>query len=272
MERLKIIAASALTAAALVLFLNFALGNQIRNWFPSAEITHEEQTQAILLELKGIRRLLENKDARNAKAGAQARTGSQGSAESRGGPPVLKVSVKGSPSLGNPRAPLTLVEFTDFKCPYCLRYHQQTFPRIKKAYIDTGKVRYIVRDLPLRIHPTALKAHQSAHCAGEQGKYWEMHDALFRNARDLSQPKLPGYAKEEGLDMGKFLECFGSQRYLEQIKASVADASFLGISGTPTFILGRTTGDDTVEGWKLVGAQPYETFQTGFSMAADRFK
>ncbi len=265
MERLKLIAASALTAAALVLFLNFALGDQIRNWFPSAEITHEETTRAILLELKAIRRLLENQDPRSARAGA-------GSPRSRGGPPVLKVSVKDSPSLGNPRAPLTLVEFTDYKCPFCLRYHQQTYPRIKKAFIDTGKVRYIVRDLPLRIHPQALKAAQAAHCAGEQGKYWDMQDALFRNAKDLSQVKLPVIAKEEGLDMGKFRECFASQRYLEQIRTSAAEAAQLGISGTPTFILGPNSGDDSVEGWKIVGAQPFETFEAGIRMAEERFK
>lgn len=265
MERLKLIAASALTAAALVLFINFALGDRIRNWFPSAEITHEEQTSAILLELQAIRRLLDTPAARGARADAV----SEGS---RGGPPVLKVSVKNSPSLGNPRAPLTLVEFTDYKCPFCLRYHQQTFPRIKKAFIDTGKLRYFVRDLPLRIHPQALKAAQAAHCAGEQGKYWVMQDALFRNARDLSEEKLPVYAKEEGLDMGKFRECFASQRYLEQIRTSAADAVRLGISGTPTFILGLNSGDDSVEGWKIIGAQPFETFAAGIRMAEERFK
>ena len=99
---------------------------------------------------------------------------------------VAKVSVADNPILGQHDAPITLIEFSDYQCPFCQRFFQTTFPVLKTEYIDAGKLRYVFRDFPLdSIHPQARKAAEAGHCAGDQGKYWEMHDLLFQNQRAL---------------------------------------------------------------------------------------
>jgi len=162
--------------------------------------------------------------------------------------------------LGKSDAPLTLVEFTDYQCPFCGRFEQNTFPEIKKNYIDTGKLRLIVRDLPLEgLHPFALKAAQSVHCAGDQGKFWEMKDVVFRNQNRLDADSLAGYAKELSLNDDTFKSCMADGKHLKEIGDEARYAQSLGITGTPTFILGKTAGD-SVEGLVIVGAQPLEAF------------
>lgn len=253
--RLIIVSVFAMTVIAVLLMIFLAVEKWSSGLLPQS--AHEEQSRAILAELKTIRQLLESQVPRVGEAPARPRPA----------PAMLKVSVEDSPSLGNPQAPLTMVEFTDFQCPYCNRFHQQTFPLIKKEFIDKGNLRYMVRDLPLDFHEQAIKAAQAAHCAGEQGKYWAMKDALFRNAKALGAENLPGYAEKTGVDLAKFQECFSSRRYLEQIQASVADAKRLGISGTPTFVIGRNIGNDRIEGHMVVGAHPYAAFEKAIMSA-----
>ena len=112
----------------------------------------------------------------------------------------VRTSVADAPSLGRADAPVTLVEFSDFQCPFCGRFFATTLPALKKDYIDTGKLRYVFRDFPLdQLHPNARKAAEAAHCAGEQGKYWEMHDVLFQNQRALAPSQLTEYARAVGV-------------------------------------------------------------------------
>lgn len=178
------------------------------------------------------------------------------------------MSVADAPALGSPKAPVTMVEFTDFQCPFCSRFHQGTFPALKKDFIDTGKVLYVVRDLPLPLHPNALKAAQAAHCAGEQGRYWAMHDVLFQNSERLEPERMAGYAATAGLDAAKFAGCFASRRHLERIRASGDDAARAGLTGTPSFVIGKTQAKPSVEGAKLVGAQPLPAFVAALQAAA----
>ena len=132
-------------------------------------------------------------------------------------------------------------------------------PLIEKNYVATGKIRYVLRDFPLGFHALAAKAHESAHCAGEQGKYWEMHDALFTNQKALQPEKLPGYAETAGVaDMAAFDACLEEGRYAELGKQGLVEGSRAGVQGTPSFVLGVTNPDGTVKGTKFIrGAVSY---------------
>jgi protein-disulfide isomerase len=124
------------------------------------------------------------------------------------------VGVSGRPSLGRQDAPVTLVKFSDYQCPFCKRHFSTVYPILKKDYIDTGKLRYVFRDFPIAgLHPQAQKAHEAAYCPGEQSKYWEMHDILFDNSQDLSIPALKRYATKIALNGDQFNACLESGKY-----------------------------------------------------------
>ena len=151
------------------------------------------------------------------------------------------------PSLGNAKAPVTIVEYSDFQCPYCLRA-APTLKRLRETYGD--KVRVVWKDFPLtQIHPQAFKAAEAGHCAAEQGKFWEYHDKLFASQQALQPEFLKQYAKEMGMDAAKFDACLDSSRYSERVRDSVASGAQLGVNSTPTLY---------VNGRRLEGAQPYE--------------
>ena len=155
------------------------------------------------------------------------------------------------PSIGSSSAPVTLVEFSDFQCPFCQRV-APTLKQVKEKYGD--KVRIVWKDFPLtQIHPQAFKAGEAAHCAADQGKFWEYHDRLFANQQSLQPNDLKKHAADLGLDAGVFGTCLDSSKYGERVRDGVAEGSRLGVNSTPTiYINGRV----------LSGAQPYETFVT----------
>jgi protein-disulfide isomerase len=177
--------------------------------------------------------------------------------------PVSSVSVRGETFRGDNNARVALIEYADFECPYCGEYERKAFPQILSDYIQTGKVKYFYRDLPLPMHARALPAARAARCAGEQGKYWEMHDSLFAKQNALSVPALLDRAQTLGLDTAKFTECQSSEKYTADIQKSVSDAQKMGIDGTPTFFLGvvEPSGDVTIEK-RLQGAAPFDVFKT----------
>lgn len=213
----------------------------------AAEPLTRQQGDAILQELRSIRQLLERQKPAAAARAAPAER--------------LKVRIDGAHAIGAADAPVTMVAFVDYECPFCKRFDVQTYPELKKRYIDTGRLRYVVRDLPLEFHRKALKAAEATHCAAEQGKYWQMRDKLIANSERLEAESLLRYADEIDLRGAGFRDCFESNRYAEQLKKGVADAASLGISGTPTFVIGRSTRGEVVEGVKVVGAQPYVNFE-----------
>jgi len=161
--------------------------------------------------------------------------------------------VDDDPSMGNENAPVTIVEFSDFQCPYCSRFRTQTFDQIKQEYIDTGKVRFVYRDFPLSsIHPMAQKAAEAAECADEQDKFWEYHDGIFANQASLSIDNMKKWAKDLGLDSSKFNSCLDSEKYANEVRNDLSDATKTGGQGTPYFLVGNT---------QLSGAYPFEAFQ-----------
>ena len=218
-----------------------------------------QQADAILQELRNIRALLERQQA-PAPAPAQA---PQPAPQA-----PVKVSLKGAYVLGKIDAPVTMIEFTDYECPFCRQFHTASFDEIKRKYIDTGKVRYVSRDFPLPFHPRALPAAKVARCAGEQGHFWEMRHALITSP--LDNDTMAGLAKGFKLDEAKLQACVGDSRIEKALQADVADAeSTVGVSGTPTFVIGRSSGGDSVEGLRIVGAQPLPIFEARIQSLLD---
>ena len=201
-------------------------------------------------------------------------------------PQVFRVSLDDDPVKGNPDAPVTVVEFSDFQCPFCSRFFQQTLPLIEENYIDTGKIKFVYKDLPLdslhpnaraahsaamcaalpldSLHPNARAAHIAAECADEQGKFWEYHDVLFEKQPQWSnlassklQNKFTKFATDMGLQAASFESCMQSPNIADEVNKDVLEAVSYGATGTPTFFIGSEE-DGFV---KLVGAQPYQTFQ-----------
>ena len=207
----------------------------------------QDAADAILKELKEIRRVLEKIE----KQGGQAKRPSR--------PTTASISIKDKQTMGANDAPVTVVEFTDYQCPYCLRFTKTIFPHLKKKYIDTGKVRWVGLNLPLAFHKDARKAAQAAHCAGEQDKFWEMRLVLFANPKKLGKEDLPAHAESLSLDMDAFNKCLESERHLAQIDQEAKEANAVRLTGTPSFIVGKT-GGDKVTGQVVIGAQPLNVF------------
>lgn len=160
------------------------------------------------------------------------------------------VDTSGSPVKGDPDAKLAIVEFSDFQCPFCGRV-KPTLEQIEKQYGD--QVRIVFKHLPLSIHPKAPAAHAAAEAAHRQGKFWEMHDLIFENQREMSEEKYLEYAAQIGLDMEEFKADLASEQVKKKVEADMAEASKLGVTGTPAFF---------VNGRFVSGAQPFSTFQT----------
>ncbi len=174
------------------------------------------------------------------------------------------LSVEGEPYIGSKDAKVTMIEFSDYQCPFCGRNYQQTLPQIVTDYVKTGKVKYVFHDFPLeQLHPNAFKAAEAARCAGEQGKYWEMHDRLFANQKALDAKNLPDYAKAAGLDVDKFQQCLSAEKDTAKIRAELDAGAKVGVTGTPAFFIGLTDPKDTkVHATKFIsGAQPYAAFK-----------
>jgi protein-disulfide isomerase len=163
-------------------------------------------------------------------------------------PPKVEVAATG-PSKGPADAPVTIVEFSDFQCPYCVRA-EPTVKEVVAAY--PGKIRLVYRDYPLPSHTLAPKAAEAAHCAEDQGKYWEMHDRLFAAAGKLEVDDLKGYAKELGLDTAKFTACLDSGQKAALVASNKKAGDDAGVNGTPAFF---------INGRLVSGAQPAEAFK-----------
>ena len=170
--------------------------------------------------------------------------------------------LKEEPALGNPSAPLTIVEFSDFECSYCRRFHQQVFPQLKSQYIETGLVRFVHKDLPLPFHPHALPAAAAARCAGEQNRYWDLYSALFDQQNCLSCKGVLSIAADEQLDTVLLQSCMERKATAAVINANRSEASLHNISATPTFVIGPTQSDGSLDGRVIEGALPWNAFKS----------
>lgn len=164
-------------------------------------------------------------------------------------PPIVEVAIDGAPTLGSAEAPVTVVEFADYECPYCARV-QATLKKIRETYKD--QVRFVFKDFPLSSHSQAQKAAEAARCAGQQDKYWDYHDVLFRNTKALQVDKLKQYAADLRLDTARFDTCLDSGQQAAAVRRDHAQGSQLGVSGTPAFF---------INGRFISGARQFSAFQ-----------
>ncbi len=177
----------------------------------------------------------------------------------------IKISLDDDPIRGNPNAPITIVEFSDYQCPFCARFYAQTLPLLLEEYIDEGKVNLVYRDFPVqRIHPNALSAAAAAECADEQGKYWEYHDTLFEKQNAWAKldsnsaiSTFSQFATEIELEQQQFDNCLESGKYLEEVQADFSDGKNYQVTGTPGFFI----GNEDIGFVKIIGAKPYDVFK-----------
>jgi protein-disulfide isomerase len=199
-----------------------------------------------LIFVWGIDKIREDKDTASAPAAEQRKQGGSNA----------PLSIEGDdPFLGSADAPITIVEFSDFQCPFCANFYLQTFPKIKQDYIDTGKVKFVYRDFPLNFHQYAQKSAEASECADEQGKFWEYKDILFTRQAEWSTggiPKLKEYASMLSLDQESFDSCLDSGSMSEEVESDFADGRSLGVTGTPAFF---------INGELVSGAQPFSVFK-----------
>jgi protein-disulfide isomerase len=176
----------------------------------------------------------------------------------------MLVSVNGAAVYGKANAKVTIVEFSDFQCPFCARYANDTFPQIEREYIETGRVRYVFRDYPIEAsHPQAFKAHEAVHCAAEQGKRGEMHKKIFANQRAMSVSDLTAHATGLGLDKARFEKCLAQGTHAAKVRSAMSAGEQAGVRGTPTFFVGLTelNSPNLKAVRRIVGAQPYGAFK-----------
>lgn len=180
----------------------------------------------------------------------------------------VQVSTDDDPVLGNATAPLTLIEFSDFQCPFCRIFWKDALPAIKKEYIDTGKLKLVYRDYPLSFHPSAELAAQAGECAQDQGKFWKFHDKLFQE-QDAKGQGTVQFSVEDvkrwGTQLGfgsRFSQCIDSETYKLEVGKDMNDGRLAGVSGTPSFFLGRSGSDSMVLGAPIVGALPFSEFKS----------
>lgn len=193
-------------------------------------------------------------------AGAILYTSNQGSntgntiaqIESAGSGRIIQVAVADTdPLIGDVNAPVTIIAFEDFECPFCERFSQQTLPLIMEQYVKTGKVRLVWKDFPLSIHSHAQEAHEAARCAWEQDKFWEYHDIIYSNQKNLGTNDFKRYAKDLGFNENQFSSCLNSGKYTSLIEQKIDEGNSIGVTGTPSFL---------INGRLVVGAQPFQVF------------
>ena len=172
---------------------------------------------------------------------------------------TVLVRGQGRYALGSPRARVVIVEFSDYQCPFCRQHQEGVFPQLKADYVDTGKVRYVVRDLPLDIHSQAFAAAEAARCAGSAGKFWAMRKALFTEHGRLDGARLLALARAAGVPGADFKACLDEHRFAAGVRRDLAAAAAAGLSVTPTFVIG-TAGPRGITGVLLAGARPYAAF------------
>lgn len=174
---------------------------------------------------------------------------------------TIEVSADDDPFIGPEDAKVEIIEFSDFQCPFCRSFWSNTLSQIKSQYIDAGKsVKFVYRDFPLSFHPMAQKYAEAAECGEDQGKFWEMHDKIFQEQEKLGTGTITTFTIDDvkrwagqlGLNQSQFNQCLDSGKYSSEVQADFNDGSKAQVSGTPTFF---------INGQRLVGAQPFESFK-----------
>ncbi|MDX1811166.1 MAG: thioredoxin domain-containing protein [Gammaproteobacteria bacterium] len=219
-----------------------------------ADSITQQQANDILSELKEIKLLLRQL-ANSDKTLAPSK-------------PIKKLEQAASipigdhPYLGKEDAPLILVEYTDYECPYCNRFNATVLPELKKKYVEKGLLKVVVKDFPLKFHNNAVLAATAARCAREQGFYWEMREELFKNAKNLKKETLIKLGARHGPDSKQYLHCLEDTHHDAAIKRDIREGRLIGITGTPSFVLGRPDSKGMVKGIRFTGARSLAYFES----------
>lgn len=216
----------------------------------------KQQNDAILKELRAIRELLEGSLPRPQRPLPQRHE-------------IVSLRTPQGHALGSPTAPITLVEISDLQCPFCREHAATVLKQLRERWIDTGKLRYLAMDFPLDFHAQAMPAARAARCAGEEGQFWPMRLALLQKADQLSGATIAEAATTLGLNAGLFSACLASSKYDDAIKHDIDSARRIGVSGTPSFVVGRSTGRSEFEGVLVVGLVPTAIFEKVFDDLLD---
>ena len=248
--------------AALVVSLFAASPAVIAQTSPEVQLLRKE-IEALKQRQEALQKDL---DALKAQVGAPAATAASVAVSNI----VLRldrVAIRGDAS-----ARVVLVEMSDFECPFCGRHFRQTAPLIDRDYVVSGKIRQAFVNLPLTIHRNAFTAAEAGACAADQGKFWEMHDRLFSNQRQLFAPMLPTYATAVGVNADQFRACLDTHRHADDVRNDIAMAQRAGATATPTFFIGmldpKTLNVSVTD--RIVGAKPYAVFQQALDAALAR--
>lgn len=175
---------------------------------------------------------------------------------------ISNVLIGDKPRLGDTNAKIAIIEFSDFQCPYCGRHVKKTIPKLKSTYIDSGKVQYVMRDFPLSIHRQAKSAAIAANCAGEQGKYWQVHDALFKKKTGFKRELYLSIAKDLHLDEGEYITCLDDPKSMKAVDNDVSYASSIGVTATPKFFIGKVNGGEITDVVSISGARSFDLFKS----------
>jgi len=162
--------------------------------------------------------------------------------------------------MGKETANYAVVEFTDYQCPFCLKHSKKTFPLIKQQYIDTGKIKYFIKDFPLDFHSQAKNASISSLCAGQQGYFWEMHELIFDNNKKLSEELFVQFAVQIKLDISSFKKCLSSTEAKQIVDNNISEGELIGVRGTPAFFVGKIKDNKLIDIRALYGAQSFSSF------------
>jgi len=175
--------------------------------------------------------------------------------------PLSDLITPDTPTLGDPQAPVLIVEFSDFTCGYCGKFYRETLPQLKANYIKNGKVRFAYRDYPRDQQGLGLVGAHAARCAGEQGRYWEMHDRIFEEADRLGKGMLKRALQDLRLKTDLFSMCMDSEKHIAAILADKKTGEGFGFRGTPGFVIARTDGKRFYDLVRIPGAASYTVFQ-----------
>lgn len=183
------------------------------------------------------------------------------------------INIAGRPFRGNQNAHVVFIEFSDYQCPFCGRFYHDTLPQVDKEYIGAGKIKYVFNHLPLDdLHPVAFKAAEAVECAGDQGKFWDLHARLFANQSLLANVNWSTQAKTIGLNLAQFDQCLESGKTEAVVRASVEQAGTLGVQATPSFVIGlvdaKNPGDTNIKILNVIsGAYPFPVFKSAIDKA-----
>jgi len=252
------------TFSLLILFLAVVLGAFLSSPLAASPSSNQGQ-EAILHQLTALRqelKVLRQEVGQLRQAVSEINRSAVTPPPAPQAPPSVPVAVSlgDGPSLGDPHAQVAVVEFTDFQCPFCRRFHTQTFDQLKNAYIETGKIRYLVRHFPLSFHAHAKPAAVAATCAGKQGQYREMQHALFTNQRRLGPDLYSELAASLKLKEEAFHACLQDPAQLKAVDTDQQYGQRIGVRGTPNFFIGRIQDGKLVHATRLSGAQPFSIF------------